>query len=295
VKGLGKVIKKAIIMAGGSGTRLRPSTLALNKHLIPIYDKPLIYYPLSLLMLIGIRDILIIVNDEDEVFFKKLIGNGEKLGIKIRYKKQLKPAGIPDAFIIGEDFIKNENVILILGDNIFYGQGLIEIIKKSKNTFKNGAKIFTYPVKKPNEFGVVELKNNKISKLVEKPKVTNSNLAITGLYFFDEQVYNISKNLIPSKRNETEIIEVLKQYKKKKRLSLTKLGRGSAWLDTGTVRNNLLCSNFIQIIEDRQNYKIGCIEEIAFKKKWISKRELMYLTKNLGNNEYSNYLKSLLI
>jgi glucose-1-phosphate thymidylyltransferase len=216
VKGLGKVIKKAIIMAGGSGTRLRPSTLALNKHLIPIYDKPLIYYPLSLLMLIGIRDILIIVNDEDEVFFKKLIGNGEKLGIKIRYKKQLKPAGIPDAFIIGEDFIKNENVILILGDNIFYGQGLIEIIKKSKNTFKNGAKIFTYPVKKPNEFGVVELKNNKISKLVEKPKVTNSNLAITGLYFFDEQVYNISKNLIPSKRNETEIIEVLKQYKKKK-------------------------------------------------------------------------------
>ena len=289
------MIKKAIIMAGGSGTRLRPSTLALNKHLIPIYDKPLIYYPLSLLMLIGIRDILIIVNDDDKVFFEKLIGNGEKLGIKIRYKKQHKPAGIPEAFIIGEDFIKNENVILILGDNIFYGQGLIEIIKKTKNSFKNGAKIFTYPVKNPNEFGVVELKNNIISKLTEKPKFTNSNLAITGLYFFDKHVCNISKNLIPSKRNETEIIEVLKYYKKKKRLDFTKLGRGSTWLDTGTVRNNLLCSNFIQIMEDRQNYKIGCIEEIAFKKKWISKIELIYLIKSLGNNEYSNYLKSLLI
>lgn len=289
------MIKKAIIMAGGSGTRLRPSTLALNKHLIPIYDKPLIYYPLSLLMLIGIRDILIIVNDDDKVFFEKLIGNGEKLGIKIRYKKQLKPAGIPEAFIIGEDFIKNENVILILGDNIFYGQGLIEIIKKTKNSFKNGAKIFTYPVKNPNEFGVVELKKNIISKLAEKPKVTNSNLAITGLYFFDKHVCNISKNLIPSKRNETEIIEVLKYYKKKKKLDFTKLGRGSTWLDTGTVRNNLLCSNFIQIMEDRQNYKIGCVEEIAFTKKWISKKELIYLIKSLGNNEYSNYLKSLLI
>jgi len=288
------MIKKAIIMAGGSGTRLRPSTLALNKHLIPIYDKPLIFYPLSLLMLIGIRDILIIVNDHDKFLFEKLLGNGKKFGIKIRYKTQNKPTGIPESFIIGEEFIDNKNVILILGDNIFYGQGLVEIIQKSKNSFKNGAKIFTYPVKNPNEFGVAELKNNKIKKLVEKPKVTKSNLAITGFYFFDKKVSSIAKNLKPSKRNETEIIEILKYYQKKNRLDFTKLGRGSTWLDTGTVRNNLLCSNFIQIMEDRQNYKIGCLEEISYRKNWISKKELSQIIKNMGNNEYSIYLKSLI-
>lgn len=288
------MIKKAIIMAGGSGTRLRPSTLALNKHLIPIYDKPLIFYPLSLLMLIGIRDILIIVNDHDKFLFEKLLGNGKKFGIKIRYKTQNKPTGIPESFIIGEEFIDNKNIILILGDNIFYGQGLVEIIQKSKNSFKNGAKIFTYPVKNPNEFGVAELKNNKIKKLVEKPKVTKSNLAITGFYFFDKKVSSIAKNLKPSKRNETEIIEILKYYQKKNRLDFTKLGRGSTWLDTGTVRNNLLCSNFIQIMEDRQNYKIGCLEEISYRKNWISKKELSQTIKNMGNNEYSIYLKSLI-
>lgn len=288
------MINKAIIMAGGNGTRLRPSTLALNKHLIPIYDKPLIYYPISLLMLINIREILIITNKQDISLFEKLLGNGEKFGLRIKYATQDKPSGIPEAFIIGEKFIKNKKNILILGDNIFYGQGLIELILNAKKSFKKGANIFTYPVNNPQDFGVVELKKNKIKKMVEKPKKTNSNLAITGLYFFDKNVVEFAKKLQPSKRNETEIIGILKKYKNKNELNFTKLGRGSTWLDTGTIRNNLLCSNFIQIIEDRQNYKIGCIEEIAYKKKWITKFNLKKLIKNLGNNEYSNYLKSLI-
>ncbi len=288
------MIKKAIIMAGGSGTRLRPSTLALNKHLIPIYDKPLIYYPISLLMLINIKDILIIVNRQDRYLFEKLLGNGNKYGLRIKYAVQDKPSGIPESFIIGEKFIKNQNSILILGDNIFYGQGLIELIKNAKKSFKKGANIFAYPVNNPQDFGVVELKKNKIQKIIEKPKKTNSNLAITGLYFFDNNVVKFSKKLKPSKRNETEITEILKKYKNTNKLFFTKLGRGSTWLDTGTIRNNLLCSNFIQIIEDRQNYKIGCIEEIAYKKKWINKNNFKKIIKSLGNNEYSDYLKSLL-
>ncbi len=288
------MIKKAIIMAGGSGTRLRPSTLALNKHLIPIYDKPLIYYPISLLMLINIKDILIIVNRQDRYLFEKLLGNGNKYGLRIKYAVQDKPSGIPESFIIGEKFIKNQNSVLILGDNIFYGQGLIELIKNAKKSFKKGANIFAYPVNNPQDFGVVELKKNKIQKIIEKPKKTNSNLAITGLYFFDNNVVKFSKKLKPSKRNETEITEILKKYKNTNKLFFTKLGRGSTWLDTGTIRNNLLCSNFIQIIEDRQNYKIGCIEEIAYKKKWINKNNFKKIIKSLGNNEYSDYLKSLL-
>ena len=289
-----KMINKAIIMAGGSGTRLRPSTLALNKHLIPIYDKPLIYYSISLLMLLNIREILIIINKNDQYLFEKLLGNGEKFGLKIKFALQNKPSGIPEAFTIGEKFIKNKKSILILGDNIFHGQGLIELIMNTKKSFKKGANIFTYPVNNPEEFGVIELKKNKIKRMVEKPKKTNSNLAITGLYFFDKNVVEFAKKLRPSKRNETEIIEILKKYKNKNELNFTQLGRGSTWLDTGTIRNNLLCSNFIQIIEDRQNYKIGCIEEIAYRKKWINKFNLKKLIKNLGNNEYSKYLKSLI-
>ena len=250
------MINKAIIMAGGNGTRLRPSTLALNKHLIPIYDKPLIYYPISLLMLINIREILIITNKQDKNLFEKLLGNGEKFGLRIKYATQDKPSGIPEAFIIGEKFIKNKKNILILGDNIFYGQGLIELIMNAKKSFKKGANIFTYPVNNPQDFGVVELKKNKIKKMIKKIKKTNSNLAITGLYFFDRNVVEFAKKLQPSKRNEIEIIGILKKYKNKNELNFTKLGRGSTWLDTGTIRNNLLCSNFIQIIEDRQNYKI---------------------------------------
>lgn len=281
-------------MAGGNGTRLRPSTIAINKHLIPIYDKPLIYYPLSLLMLIGIREILIIVNKQDLDTFVKLLGNGQQFGINIKFDVQIKPSGIPESFIIGKNFINNDSCALILGDNIFYGQGLIKLLRLAKNDFVNGAKIFTYPVKNPKDFGVAELKKNKIVRLIEKPKNTNSNQAITGFYFFDKNVSNISKKLKPSKRNETEIIDVLNFYRKIKKLKLTKLGRGCTWLDTGTIRNNLTCSNFIQITEDRQNYKIGCPEEIAFKNNWINKKQLIKSIQSLGKNEYSEYLKSLI-
>jgi len=280
-------------MAGGNGTRLRPSTIAVNKHLIPIYDKPLIYYPLSLMMLIGIRDFLIIVNKGEKNNFNKLLGDGKKLGIKIQYKEQDKPSGIPEAFILGEQFINNKSIALILGDNIFYGQGLIEIITASKKLLK-GAKIFSYPVRNPNDFGVIELKNNRISKLIEKPKKTKSNLAITGLYFFDNDVTRIAKKLKPSKRKETEIIDVLKSYNNHKKLFLSKLGRGSAWLDTGTIKNNLSCSNFIQVIEERQNYKIACIEEIAYNKKWINKKKLLQIINEIGKCEYSSYLKKII-
>ena len=287
------MINKAIIMAGGNGTRLRPSTIAVNKHLIPIYDKPLIYYPLSLLMLIGIKNFLIIVNKKEKKDFQKLLSNGENLGIKINYREQEKPTGIPEAFQLGENFINNDNVALMLGDNIFYGQGLVEIITKTKANLK-GARIFSYPVRNPKDFGVVELKKNKIIKLIEKPKKTKSNLAITGLYFFDKNVVEISKKLKPSKRNETEIIDVLKHYQKQKKLNLTQLGRGSAWLDTGTVNNNLSCSNFVQVVEERQNYKIACIEEIAFNKKWISKKKLNQIINKIGKCEYSTYLKKVI-
>ena len=202
-------------MAGGKGTRLRPSTIVVNKHLIPIYDKPLIYYPLSLCMLLNIKKILIIVNQFETDAFKKLLGNGENFGISISYKEQAKPSGIPDAFILGEKFINKSNVMLILGDNIFYGQGLIEDLTKKIRNFKNSS-IFCYPVQNPKAFGVVELKNNKIQNLIEKPKKTKSNLAITGLYFFNSKVTEISKKLTPSNRNETEIVDILKIYLKKK-------------------------------------------------------------------------------
>lgn len=284
------MINKAIIMAGGNGTRLRPSTFVVNKHLIPIYDKPLIYYPISIMMLLGIRNILIIVNRNEKNSFYKLLGDGSNFGIKIEYKEQNKPSGIPEGLILGEKFINNQKVALILGDNIFHGQGLVDIIKSSMK-IKSGAKIFAYPVKNPKDFGIVELKNNKISKLIEKPKKTNSNLAITGLYFFDKNVAKIAKKLKPSKRNETEIIEVLKHYHKKNNLHLRQLGRGSAWLDTGTFSGNLACSNFVQVIEERQNNKIACLEEIAFNKKWISKNQILAIIKKFGICDYADYLK----
>tara|TARA_Y100000590_G_scaffold84349_2_gene94235 strand:+ start:160 stop:1029 length:870 start_codon:yes stop_codon:yes gene_type:complete len=287
------MIKKAIILAGGTGSRLRPTTLSVNKHLLPIYDKPLIYYPLSLMMLIGIKNILIIINKGEKNLFYNLLGDGSHLGINIKYKEQSKPNGIPEAFIIGKNFINDDKVALILGDNIFYGQGLVEILKKSKK-FAKGAKIFTYPVQNPKDFGVVEIKKNKISKILEKPKKTKSNLAITGLYFFDKNVASIAKKLKPSKRNETEIVDILKIYSKKNLIKMEHLGRGSAWLDTGTIKNNLSSSNFVSVVEERQNYKIACIEEIAFKNKWINKKELKKIIQNLGKCEYSKYLKNIL-
>ena len=287
------MIKKAIILAGGTGSRLRPTTLSVNKHLLPIYDKPLIYYPLSLMMLIGIKNILIIINKGEKNLFYNLLGDGSHLGVNIKYKEQSKPNGIPEAFVIGKNFINDDKVALILGDNIFYGQGLIEIIKKSKK-FTKGAKIFTYPVQNPKDFGVVEIKKNKISKILEKPKNTKSNLAITGLYFFDKNVASIAKKLKPSKRNETEIVDILKIYSKKNLINMEHLGRGSAWLDTGTIKNNLSSSNFVSVVEERQNYKIACIEEIAFKNKWINKKQLKKIIQNLGKCEYSKYLKNIL-
>tara|TARA_B100000686_G_scaffold350584_1_gene446965 strand:+ start:103 stop:972 length:870 start_codon:yes stop_codon:yes gene_type:complete len=287
------MIKKAIILAGGTGSRLRPTTLSVNKHLLPIYDKPLIYYPLSLMMLIGIKNILIIINKGEKNLFYNLLGDGSHLGINIKYKEQSKPNGIPEAFVIGKNFINDDKVALILGDNIFYGQGLVEILKKSKK-FAKGAKIFTYPVQNPKDFGVVEIKKNKISKILEKPKKTKSNLAITGLYFFDKNVASIAKKLKPSKRNETEIVDILKIYSKKNLIKMEHLGRGSAWLDTGTIKNNLSSSNFVSVVEERQNYKIACIEEIAFKNKWINKKELKKIIQNLGKCEYSKYLKNIL-
>lgn len=280
-------------MAGGTGTRLRPLTLSINKHLLPIYDKPLIYYSLSLIMLLNIRNILIIINKSDEKSFKTLLGNGKKIGVKIRYKIQKYPNGIPESFILAKKFINNQSTILLLGDNIFYGQGLIEILNNSIISFNKGAQIFTYPVKNTSSFGIAEIKDKKIIKLREKPKKTHSNLAITGLYIFDKEVTKKVYELKPSKRNETEIIDLLDKYREKNKLYYKELGRGSAWLDTGTFKDNLSCSNFIQIIEERQNYKIGCIEEIAFNKKWINKKTLLKIIKDLGNNDYSNYLKSL--
>ena len=287
------MIKKGIILSGGLGTRMSPLTKAVNKQLLPIYDKPLIFYPLSILMLSKIKNILIIVNKGQLQQYKKLLNNGENLGIKISYLEQDKPRGLPDAFILGRKFIGKDKVAMILGDNFFYGQSLSKMLNECVR-IKVGAKIILHKVINPENFGVAKTKGKKILSIKEKPKKFFSDLAITGLYFFDNKVVDYAKKLKPSKRNETEIIGILKKYKNKNELNFTKLGRGSTWLDTGTIRNNLLCSNFIQIIEDRQNYKIGCIEEIAYKKKWITKFNLKKIIKNLGNNEYSNYLKSLI-
>ena len=286
------MIKKGIILSGGLGTRMSPITKSVNKQLLPIYDKPLIYYPLSILMLAGIKDILIIVNKGSISQFKKILLNGENLGIKIRYAEQDKPRGLPDAFKLGKNFIGNENVALILGDNFFYGQSLTDKLKKIVN-LKKGASILVHPVKNPSRFGVITLKNNKIINLVEKPKNTKSNLAITGLYFFDNSVIKKTSSLKKSKRNELEIIDLLKIYKKENSLKVEQLGRGAAWLDTGTIDDFNQTSVFVSSIEKRQGLKIACLEEIAFLKKWIDKKQIKKAISFYGNCEYSKYLKSL--
>ena len=267
------MIKKGIILAGGLGTRMSPITKSVNKQLLPIYDKPLIYYPLSILMLAGIREILIIVNKGSISQFNNVLRNGENLGIKIVYAEQDKPRGLPDAFKIGRNFIGKDSVALILGDNFFYGQSLSEklsIITK----LKKGATIVVHPVKNPNRFGVVTLKGKKIFNLIEKPKKTKSNLAITGLYFFDNSVVNKTLKLKKSKRKEFEIIDLLKMYLRKKLLKVEHLGRGAAWLDAGTIDDFNQTSIFVSSIEKRQGLKIACLEEIAFMKKWISKNHI---------------------
>ena len=287
------MIKKGIILAGGIGSRVGPSTKAISKQLIPIADKPIIFYSLSILMLLDIKSILIIVKKEDKPAFIKLLGNGKNFGIKISYKIQKKPRGLPDAFIVGKKFIKNDCVALILGDNFFHGQGLVEFLNDTSKNFKKGANIFSYIVKNPETYGVIENKNKKI-KITEKPKKTNSKRAITGLYFFDNKVNRLSSKLKKSRRGELEIVDLLKSYLKNNELEIKELGRGSAWLDTGTSKDILKASNYVEIIEERQNQKIACLEEIAFKKKWISKSLLKSRIKYYGKSEYSDYLNELL-
>ena len=288
------MIKKGIILAGGKGTRLSPLTKIINKQLLPLYDKPLIFYPLSVLMLAGIKDVLIITNSGQKKLFQMILGNGSALGIKISYKEQKKPNGLPEAFIIGEKFINNDDVALILGDNFFYGQGFTNRIKDCINN-NDGATIFTYIVNNPSDYGIAELnKNSEIIKISEKPKKSNSKFAITGLYLFDNQVVSLSKKLKPSKRNELEIVDLIKKYLKQKKLKAEFIGRGSAWLDTGTIENLNETSQFIASIEKRQGLKIGCIEEIAYNNKWIEKKKILKAIKFYGNCSYSDYLKKLL-
>ena len=288
------MITKGILLAGGHGTRMSPLTKAVNKQLLPIYDKPLIYYPLSVLMLAGIRDILVIVNKGQLNQFRKILSNGERLGIKINYIEQKTPRGLPDAFILGEKFIGKNNIALILGDNFFYGQSLTNKLKNCIK-LKSGCKILLHSVKNPNLYGVATInKKNKILSLKEKPKNSKSNLAITGLYFFDNKVVNLSKTLKPSKRKELEIIDLLNLYRRKNILSAKLIGRGGSWLDAGSIDDLNNASNYVATIEDRQGLKVGCIEEIAFKKRWITKSHLKTLIKEYGNCEYSNYLKKLL-
>jgi glucose-1-phosphate thymidylyltransferase len=284
---------KGIILSGGSGSRLYPITFSISKQIIPIYDKPMIYYPLSVLMLSGIKDIMIITNKEHIKVFKKQLGDGSSLGIKISYEIQKKPNGIPEAFLIAEKFINNQNVLLILGDNLFYGQQLGSLLKRSFS--KNpGAKIFLHQVKNPNEYGVVELnKNKKIKKIVEKPRKFISNYAVTGMYLFDQRVISLTKKLKPSKRNELEITDLLNLYLKKNKLNYEILGRGHTWFDAGTHDSLLSASQFIKAIEDRQGFKIGCIEEISFANKWINKVKLNKFMLKYKNSPYGNYLKNI--
>ncbi len=285
------MIKKAIILAGGKGTRMSPLTKAVNKQLLPIYDKPLIFYPLSILMLSKIKDILIIVNKGQLNQYKKILPNGDNLGIKITYKEQNYPRGLPDAFLIGEKFINNQNVALILGDNFFYGQNLSSKLLNCTKLNK-GAKVILHKVIKPELYGVAKVnKNGTIKLLKEKPKNFISDLAITGLYFFDKKVVEYAKKLKPSKRNELEITDLLNIYCRKKQLKSDILGRGGAWLDTGSIEDFYKTSAFVSAIENRQGFKIACLEEIALNNRWITKKQILKSIEFYGKCEYSNYLK----
>ena len=288
------MIKKGIILAGGKGTRMSPLTKAVNKQLLPIYDKPLIFYPLSILMLAKIKDILIIVNKGQLDQYKKILPDGNNLGINITYKEQATPKGLPDAFILGEKFIGKSNVALILGDNFFYGQNLsTNLINSAK--LKNGAKVLLHKVTKPELFGVAKTNNkNKIVLIKEKPKKFLSDLAITGLYFFDNKVVSYSKKLKPSARGEIEIVDLLNKYKKTNNLYADFLGRGGAWLDTGSMDDYYKTSAFVSAVENRQGVKIACLEEIALNNKWINKSHIKKSIKFYGNCDYSKYLSKLI-
>ena len=288
------MIKKAIILAGGKGTRMSPLTKAVNKQLLPIYDKPLIFYPLSILMLAKIKDVLIIVNKGQLNQYKKILPDGKNLGMEISYKEQATPKGLPDAFIIGEKFVNNNNVALILGDNFFYGQNLTSKLLKCTK-LKKGAKVILHKVLKPELFGVAKTNTNgKINFIKEKPKKFISDQAITGLYFFDKKVVDYSKKLKPSKRKELEITDLLNIYRKKNQLSSDLLGRGGAWLDTGSIDDFYKTSAFVSAIENRQGFKIACLEEIALGNKWITKKNILNAINFYGKCEYSTYLKRLI-
>lgn len=286
------MIKKGIILAGGTGSRLGPLTKAVNKQLLPIHDKPMIFYPLSVLMLANIRNILMIVNPGQINNFKNLLGDGSRFGIKIKFITQDKPRGLPDAFNIGRKFIGNDNVALILGDNFFYGQSLTNKLEKS-SLFKSGCNIFLKDVNQPQNFGVAKIKKNKIEKIIEKPKKFVSKSAITGLYFFDNSVIKFTKQLKPSKRSELEITDLINLYKKRNKLQFELIGRGAIWSDAGQIEDLNNISNYVRSIEKVQGIKIACLEEIALAKKWISKKDLSRNLKYYGNNDYTNYIKSL--
>ena len=284
---------KGIILAGGSGTRLYPITKGISKQLLPIYDKPMIYYPLSVLMLAGIREILIITTPEDIESFKRLLGDGSTFGVELSYAIQPSPDGLAQAFIIGEDFIGKSNVCLVLGDNIFYGQGFTPMLKQAL-ACKHGATVFGYQVKDPERFGVVEFDQNKCAiSLEEKPKQPKSNFAVTGLYFYDNDVIQVAKQVKPSDRGELEITTVNQMYLKRGDLNVELLGRGFAWLDTGTHASLLEAAQFVETIEKRQGYKVACLEEIALNNGWLSKEQVLEIGQSMSKNDYGQYLISL--
>ena len=287
---------KGIILAGGSGTRLYPSTMVVSKQLLPIYDKPMVYYPISVLMLAGIKEILIISTPQDLPNFEKLLGDGSQFGIKLSYKVQPSPDGLAQAFILGEEFIGDDSVTLILGDNIFYGSNFSNLLKNSvENVEKNGGgNIFAYSVKDPQRFGIVEVdENNNAISIEEKPKMPKSNLAVTGLYMYDNKVVEYAKNLKPSDRGELEITDINNIYLKNGNLKTEILGRGFAWLDTGTHESLLRAGQYVQTIEENQGVKIACLEEIAFRMGFLTKEEILSQIKKYRNNEYYGYVKSL--
>lgn len=287
---------KGIVLAGGSGTRLYPSTMVVSKQLLPVYDKPMVYYPISVLMLAGIKDILIISTPHDLPNFKKLLGDGSQFGINLSYKEQPSPDGLAQAFILGEEFIGNDSVAMILGDNIFYGTGFSEMLKNAVKTAENEseATVFGYPVKDPERFGVVEFdENGKAISIEEKPKEPKSNYAVTGLYFYDNSVVEYAKNLKPSARGELEITDLNKIYLEQDKLNVNLLGRGFAWLDTGTHKSLLRAGQYVQTIEENQGIKIACLEEVAYRMGFLSKEQIQKNALKYNNNEYFSYIASL--